>query len=114
MRNSHRSFFVAAASLAVCAAAAASTTGTRSSVHITCDNNLAVLPPPGGAVEIGKILLKTDGVIESDQMNLIADTLARLETGLAAVDLDSMAATPTLARFEFVVTYGKVFSGAGT
>lgn len=61
--------------------------------------------PAGGAVEIGKILLKTDGVIESDQMNLIADTLARLETGLAAVDLDSMAATPTLARFEFVVTY---------
>lgn len=39
-------FFVVAASLAVYTAAAASATGTRSSVHITCDNNLAVRPPP--------------------------------------------------------------------
>lgn len=49
--------------------------------------------PAGGAVEIGKILLKTDGVIESDQMNLIADTLARLETGLAAANANIQVLT---------------------
>lgn len=46
------------------------------------------IPPAGGAVEIGKILLKTDGVIESDQMRLIADALARLDSQVGGLQDD--------------------------
>lgn len=43
------------------------------------------------------------GISRFKKRRVLTDLIIRKES--EAVDLDSMAATPTLARFEFVVTY---------
>eukprot|EP00729_Bicosta_minor_P022315 gene22315-12956_t len=47
----------------------------RANFQVTCGGNVRVEPPPGGAVEIGRMKLHTNGTIESEQMTSMSEQM---------------------------------------
>eukprot|EP00729_Bicosta_minor_P012017 gene12017-33097_t len=55
----------------------------RANFKVTCEGNFAIDPPEGGGVQIGDMLLNTNGTIESKQMKRMEAALATLTSGYA-------------------------------
>eukprot|EP00729_Bicosta_minor_P023777 gene23777-30253_t len=81
---------------AFCFGAASVLAEDRANFYVNCDGNVEIEAPAGGGVEIGKMLVKMDGTIESDQMQLIADALASMQGSIEGLKTGLANATATI------------------